>query len=93
LTKRYVADPPAAFAEHSLIVAVEVGAGLINEDGTPNYLSEILEALRPGELGARPPGGARNPVPRFGRYRVAGFTKAGKVQLRPSGVGPGAPPA
>jgi hypothetical protein len=32
----YVADPPAAFAEHSLLVAVEVGAGLINEDGNTN---------------------------------------------------------
>ena len=88
----YVADPPAAFAEHSLLVAVEVNAGPANEDGTTNYLPAILEALRPGELGARRRGRARNPVPRFGCYRVAGFTEAGKARLRPSGVGPGARP-
>jgi hypothetical protein len=82
----YVADPPAAFAEHSLLVAVEVGAGPANEDGGTNYLPAILEVLRPGVLGARAPGGTRNPVPRFGSYQVAGFTKAGKVQLRPSGM-------
>jgi hypothetical protein len=89
----YVADPSAAFAEHSLLVAVEVNAGPANEDGTTNYLPAILEALRPGELGARPPGGARNPVPRFGCYQVAGFTNAGKVQLRQPKLRPGAPAA
>jgi hypothetical protein len=88
----YVADPPATFAEQSLIVAVEVNAEPANEDGTTNYLAAILETLRPGELGARPPGAARNPVPRFGCFQVARFTKAGKVQLRPAGVGPGATP-
>jgi hypothetical protein len=88
----YVVDPPAAFAEHSLLVAVEVDAGPANEDGTTNYLPAILEILRPGELGARPPGGVRNPVPRFGCFQVAGFTKAGKMQLRPVGEGPGATP-
>ena len=89
----YVADPPATFAEHSLLVAVEVNAGAANEDGHTNYLPAILEALRPGELGARPRRRARNPVPRFGCYRVAGVTQAGKVRLRPSEVGPGERPA